>query len=66
MSYTHASFQKIRIGKIDSHYKNKITENELFYIINEIEYFLESNLNTNIFDLYMHTGKIIYAYEHLK
>ena len=58
MSYTHASFQKIRIGKIDSHYKNKITENELFNIINEIEYFLESNLNTNIFD-YDEMGKEI-------
>lgn len=53
-----ASFEKVRIGKIDSYYKNKISEQELRNVISEVEYLLESQLNTNIFD-YSATGKSI-------
>lgn len=59
ISFSHASFQKVSIGEIDNHYKNKISEYELRNIINEIEYFLESKLGTNVFDYGEFYGKKI-------
>ena len=58
ISCSYASFQEVRIGKIDNYYKNKISEYELRNIIDEIEYELESQVNTNIFD-YSEDGKDI-------
>lgn len=58
ISFSSASSQKVRIGNIDNYYKNKITKKELLDILNEIEYFLESKLNTNVFD-YDEEGKTI-------
>ena len=53
-----ASFQEVRIGKIDDYYKNKISKYELRNIIDDVEYRLESQLNTNVFD-YSENGKAI-------
>lgn len=53
-----ASFQEVRIGKIDSYYSNKISKEDLRTIINEIEHTFESQLNMNIFD-YSDNGKVI-------
>jgi len=55
---TYASFEKIKIGKIDNYYKNKINEQEIRNILNEIEYIFESQLNINVFD-YSEEGKVI-------
>ena len=57
-TFSYASFEKIRIGKIDNHYKNKINEQEFRNILNEIEYIFESELNMNVFD-YSEEGKVI-------
>lgn len=57
-NFSNAAFQQLRVGKIDNYYKNKITEDELINIIDEIEYFLESQLNVNVFD-YSNLGKDI-------
>lgn len=53
-----ASFQEVRIGKIDDFYKDKLTEQQLRTIIDEIKYTFESELNMNIFD-YSQNGKPI-------
>lgn len=53
-----ASFQEIRIGKIDDFYKDKLTEQQLRTIIDEIKYTFESELNMNIF-AYSQNGKPI-------
>ena len=55
---THASFEKIKIGKIDNYYKDKINQQEIRNILNEIEYTFESQLDMNIFD-YADDGKVI-------
>lgn len=57
-TFSFASFQELKIGKIDEHYKNKITKEELKAIINEIEEIFESQLGVNIFD-YSPRGKSI-------
>lgn len=53
-----ASFQEVRIGKIDDFYKDKLTEQQLRTIIDEIKYTFESELNMNIF-AYSQNGKPI-------
>ena len=58
-NFSFASFQEVRIGKIDNYYKNKINEYELKNIIDQIEYNLESQLNTNVFDYNTQSGKPI-------
>ena len=57
-SFSFASFQEVRIGKIDEYYSNKISKEQLRTIIDEIEYTFESQLNMNIFD-YSNNGKDI-------
>lgn len=57
-SFSFASFQEVYVGKIDPHYKNKITKEELKTILSEIEYTFESQLSMNIFD-YNKNGKEI-------
>lgn len=58
ISSSLASFQEVRIGKIDDYYKNKISTEELKKIITEIENTFESQLGKNIFD-YSSNGKDI-------
>ena len=53
-----ASYQEVRIGKIDDYYKDKLSEQQLKTIIDEIENTLETQLNINIFD-YSSSGKPI-------
>ena len=53
-----ASYQEVRIGKIDDYYKDKLSEQQLKTIIDEIENTLETQLNINIFD-YSSKGKPI-------
>ena len=53
-----ASYQEVRIGKIDDYYKDKLSEQQLKTIIDEIENTLETQLNINIFD-YSANGKPI-------
>ncbi|MDD2894456.1 MAG: matrixin family metalloprotease [Aliarcobacter sp.] len=53
-----ASFQEVKIGKIDDFYKDKLTEQQLRIIIDEIKHTFESELNMNIFD-YSQNGKPI-------
>lgn len=53
-----ASFQEVKIGKIDDFYKDKLSEQQLKIIIDEIEHTFESQLNMNIFD-YSQNGKPI-------
>jgi hypothetical protein len=53
-----ASYEELRIGKIDDYYKDKISEQQLKTIIDEIEQTLETQLNMNIFD-YSSNGKAI-------
>ena len=60
-----ASYQEVRIGNIDDYYKDKISEQQLKTIIDEIENTLETQLNMNIFD-YSINGKpidILYVQE---
>ena len=57
-SFTFASYEKIKIGKIDNYYQNKINEQEIRNMLNEIEYLFESKLDMNIFD-YSQNGKAI-------
>jgi hypothetical protein len=57
-NFSFASFQKLRIGHIDSYYKNKISKYELRNLIDEVEYILESKLDINVFD-YTSSGKPI-------
>lgn len=53
-----ASYEQIKIGKIDDYYKDKISFQELRNIISEIENTLETQLDINIFD-YSSNGKSI-------
>lgn len=53
-----AAYEKIRIGKIDSFYKNKLNKKELLQIILEIENLFEKELKINLFD-YSKEGKDI-------
>lgn len=57
-SFSFSSFQKVRIGKIDKHYKKILSKKKLKKIIKEVEETLESQLNTNVFD-YSSRGKPI-------
>ena len=58
ISSSFASYEKIKIGKIDNYYQNKINKQEIRNMLNEIEYLFESNLDMNIFD-YSQNGKLI-------
>ncbi|MDZ7818627.1 MAG: matrixin family metalloprotease [Aliarcobacter sp.] len=58
ITFSFASFQEIKIGKIDDSYKDKLSVQQLRTIIDEIEYTFESELNMNIFD-YSQNGKPI-------
>lgn len=58
ITFSFASFQEVRIGKIHDYYKDKISEQQLRAIIDEIEHTFESQLNMNIFD-YSLNGKPI-------
>ena len=53
-----ASYEQIKIGKIDDYYKDKISQQQLKNILDEIEETLETQLNMNIFD-YSSNGKPI-------
>lgn len=53
-----SSFEEVKIGKIDEFYKDKITQDELIFMIKEIETLFETKLQTNIFD-YSTNGKPI-------
>ena len=53
-----ASYEQLRIGRIDDFYKDKLSEHQLKIIIDEIEHTFESQLNMNIFD-YSQNGKPI-------
>ena len=53
-----ASYEQLRIGRIDDFYKDKLSEHQLKIIIDEIEHIFESQLNMNIFD-YSQNGKPI-------
>jgi len=57
-NFSYASFQEVRIGKIDAYYEDKITKDELREILDEIEKTLESQLDMDIFD-YSQGGKTI-------
>ena len=57
-NFSYASFQEVRIGKIDAYYEDKITKVELREILDEIEETLESQLDMDIFD-YSNSGKVI-------
>lgn len=57
-SLCYASFEKIKIGKIDNYYKDKINYQEIRNILDEIEHTFESELNMNVFD-YSKDGKVI-------
>ena len=58
ITFSFASFQELKIGKIDEYYKDKLSYEQLKAIIDEIEQTLESQLNMNIFD-YSANGKDI-------
>lgn len=53
-----ANYQKVKVGKIDSHYSSMLSRTQLKDIIYEIENTFESELNVNIFD-YSKNGKPI-------
>ena len=57
-NYAYASLQEVRIGKIDRYYQDKINEDELRAIIDEIEEIFEAQLDMNLFD-YSEAGKAI-------
>jgi DNA repair exonuclease SbcCD ATPase subunit len=57
-TFSYASFEKIKIGKIDSYYKDKINYQEIRNILDQIEHTFESELNMNVFD-YSKDGKVI-------
>ena len=57
-NFSYASFQEVRIGKIDAYYEDKLSEDSLREIIDEIEETFESQLDMDIFD-YSQSGKII-------
>jgi hypothetical protein len=57
-SVVNAQYEKIKIGKIDQYYKDKITQEQLLLIIKEIEKTLEIQLGVNVFD-YSDDGKPI-------
>lgn len=56
--FAFSSYEKVRVGKIDSYYQDKITKGELIEIIKEIEDIFESQLGFNVFD-YSNSGKSI-------
>ena len=58
-NYSFAGFEKIKIGKIDPYYSDKITFTQLENIINEIEQLFEDTLSYEVFD-YGYTGKPIH------
>ncbi len=54
----NGQYEKVKIGKIDAYYQDKITQEQLRSIIEEIEKILETQTNINIFD-YSNDGKPI-------
>ena len=57
-SFLNASFEKVSIGTIDKYYKNKISKDQIYKIIKEIESTFENQLDKDIFD-YSVDGKPI-------
>ena len=57
-NYLFSAYQKVYIGEIDRYYKNKISYDELRFMIDDIEKTFESQLGMNIFD-YSSDGKPI-------
>lgn len=57
-SFSFSSVEKIKVGKIDNYYKNKISKEELKDIILSIEKNFEKTLGFNVFD-YSQKGKPI-------
>lgn len=51
INFAFASFQKVKIGKIDNYYNDKITITLLENIVKEIEQTFESQLGFEVFDL---------------
>lgn len=51
INVTFASFQKVKIGKIDDYYSDKITLTQVENIVKEIEQTFETQLNFNVFDV---------------
>lgn len=58
LNISFASYEQVKIGKIDSFYKDKINKQELISLVKEIENLFESELKINIFD-YSENGKPI-------
>lgn len=58
LTISFASFQKVKIGKIDDYYNDKITITQIENIVKEIEQIFESQLGFNVFD-YSYDGKPI-------
>jgi len=58
ITFSLASYEKVRIGTIDSYYNNSLSKAELRAIIEEIEDKFESQLGFNVFD-YSNSGKPI-------
>jgi len=58
LSTLYAQYEMVKIGKIDEYYQDKITQNQLQFIIDEIEKTLEAQLGVNIFG-YSQSGKPI-------
>lgn len=54
----YASFEKLTIGTMDSYYKNKISKEQIYKILKEIENDFETQLGKDIFD-YSSDGKQI-------
>lgn len=54
----NAQYQKVKIGYIDSEYKERLTKDQLYNIIKEIENNFESTIGVNVFD-YHKSGKPI-------
>lgn len=50
-SFSFASFQKVKIGKIDNYYAHKITLTQVENIVKEIEQTFETQLGFDVFDL---------------
>lgn len=56
--FSFAKYEKVKIGKIDDYYKNKVSYVQLENIIKDIEKNFETTLHMNIFD-YSKDGKPI-------
>jgi len=59
IGFLDAKFQKVKIGYIDEHFKDRLIRQELFNIIRDIEYTFERQLGFNVFDYSENDGKAI-------